>query len=356
MDKSNIISLNFTANDYTCPSPIEKIQNDTDAMVPFGVDNMFPQQLLDLVEGTSLVSSIIDKITKYVYGDGINDEYANLIVDDKGTTFQDLVFGVINDYITFGAFALQVRRNKLGDIKKIDRLRVERVRTNEENTKIWYSKRWTKYSKSNLVYDMFTGSKEQNDSILYFKNPSSRHIYGFAPYWSSLDDIVTCKALSEYGTSTVNNSFCPSAVISLVEGKPTEDEAKEVEKDLNTKFAGTKNNAKLLVTFSDSPDGAPKITSFQPSDLNAHYLSLKETVRENILAAFSIDGMLIGLHTADGVFSQEGYEQQFKLFSKTEIVPIQDTITRAFKKLGYNLVFKPFTINWENNDTNNELA
>ena len=134
----------------------------------------------------------------------------------------------------------------------------------------------------------------------------------------------------------------------MVEGKPTPDEAKEVEKDLNNKFAGTKNTAKVLVTFSDTPDGAPKITSFQPSDLNAHYLSLKETVRENILAAFSIDGVLIGLHTTDGIFSQEAFEQSFKIFNKTEIQPMQQDIIKAFKKLGYNIEFKPFKIDWEN--------
>lgn len=355
MDKSNIISLKFTANDYTCPLPIEKIQNDTEIMVPFGTDNMFPQQLLDLVEGTSLVSSIIDKITKYVYGDGINDEYANLIVDDKGTTFAELVYGIINDYITFGAFAIQVRRNELGDVKKLDRLRVERIRTNEDNSKIWYNKRWSKYAKATLTYEMFNGSRDQNDSIYYYKNPSSRHIYGFAPYWSSMDDIVTCKALSEYGTNTVNNSFCPSAVISLVEGKPTEDEAKEVEKDLNNKFAGTKNNAKLLVTFSDSPDGAPKITSFQPADMNAHYLSLKDTVRENIYAAFSVDPILVGVRTTDGVFASSAYQESFDLFNKTEIVPLQQNIIKAFKKLGYNIVFKPFIIKWSrNNETSDD--
>lgn len=348
MDKNQVISLKLSENDYVCPLPIEKIQNDTDTMVPFGSENIFPQELLYLVESTSLVSSIIDKITKYVFGEGINDEYTDIIVDDKGTTFPELVYGVINDYITFGSFAIQVRRNELHDIKKLDRLRVERIRTNEDNTKLWYNKRWTKYSKATLVYDMFNGSPQQGDSIFYFKNPSSRHIYGFAPYWSSMDDIVTCKALSEYGTSTVNNAFCPSAIVSLVEGKPTPDEAKEVEKDLNNKFAGTKNTAKVLVTFSDTPDGAPKITSFQPSDLNAHYLSLKETVRENILAAFSIDGVLIGLHTTDGIFSQEAFEQSFKIFNKTEIQPMQQDIIKAFKKLGYNIEFKPFKIDWEN--------
>lgn len=351
MDKSNIISLKFTANDYTCPLPIEKIQNDTDMMVPFGSDNMFPQQLLDLVEGTSLVSSIIDKITKYVYGDGINDEYANLIVDDKGTTFAELVYGIINDYITFGAFAIQVRRNELGDIKKLDRLRVERIRTNEDNSKIWYNKRWSKYAKATLTYDTFNGSREQNDSIFYFKNPSSRHIYGFAPYWSSMDDIVTCKALSEYGTNTVNNSFAPSGIITLCQGVPTPEEAKEIEKDLNSKFAGTKNNAKLLVVFADNKDSAPIVEPFQAADLNQHYISLKETVQNNIFASFSVDPLLIGVRTTDGVFSQQAYQEAFDLFNKTEIVPIQQNIIKAFKKLGYNIVFKPFVIKWSNSET-----
>lgn len=350
MDKNQIISLNFSENDYYCPLPIEKIQTDSEALVPFGEDNLFPQNLLELTERTSLVSSIIDKITKYVYGEGIDNDFKDLVVDDKGTTFSELVYGVINDYITFGSFAIQVRRNKLGNIKKLDRLRVERIRTNEDNNTFWYSKKWTKYSKPNLVYEAFKGveAKKQNDSIFYFKNPSSRHIYGFAPYWSSMDDIVTCLALSEYGTSTVNNAFCPSAVISLVEGKPTKEEAKEVEKDLNSKFAGTKNNAKLLVTFSDSKDGAPIITSFQAADINSHYLSLKDTTRENILAAFSIDGVLVGLHTNDGVFSQEAFEQSFKIFQKTEIQPIQQNIIKAFRKLGYELNFVPFKIDWEN--------
>jgi hypothetical protein len=75
---------------------------------------------------------------------------------------------------------------------------------------------------------------------------------------------------------------------------------------------------------------------------------LKETVRENILAAFSIDGVLIGLHTNDGVFSQEAFEQSFKIFQKTEIQPIQQQIIKAFKKLGYDIEFKPFRIDWEN--------
>jgi hypothetical protein len=350
MTENRIFSLNFSENDYVVPIPIEKIQRDSSDMVPFGVDNMFPQNLLALTERTPLVSSIIDKITKYVYGEGVNDEYNNIIVDDKGTTFPELVYGVINDYITFGALGIQVRRNQYGEIKKLDRLRVERIRTNEDNDTFWYSKQWSKYSKANLVYNAYKGvdAKKQTDSIMYYKNPSGRHVYGFAPFWSSMDDITTAMALAEYATNTVNNAFTPSAIVTLCEGKPTPDEAKKVEKELNQKFCGTKNNAKLLVCFADSKDSAPDVTPFQSADVNAHYLSLKEQVRENILAAFSIDGILVGLHTNDGVFSQEAFEQSFKIFQKTEIQPIQQNIIKAFKKLGYDLEFKPFHIDWDN--------
>lgn len=351
MDQNNIISLNFTAGDYTAPLPIEKLQNETDKMIPFGDSNLFPQELLDLVEKTSLVTAIIDKVTKYVYGEGINNEYKDIIVDDKGTTFADLIYGVINDYITFGAFAIQVRRNKLHDIKKLDRLRVERIRTNEDNEKFWYSKKWTKYSKTDLIYDAFNGSKEQGDSILYYKNPSGRHVYGWAPYWSSLGDIATCYALSEYGLNAVNNNFAPSGIITLCQGVPTPEEAKEVEKDLNAKFSGTKNAAKLLVVFADSKDTAPIIESFQAADLNQHYISLKETVQNNIFAAFSIDPLLVGVRTTDGVFSQQAYQEAFDLFNATEILPIQQTIIKAFSKLGYNLEFKPFVVNWSSGET-----
>lgn len=354
--QNNVITLNFK-DDYFVPMPIEKIQTDSDKLVPFGEDNLFPQNLLDLTEGTSLVSSIIDKITKYVYGEGVNDEYKDIIVDDKGTTFPELVYGVISDYITFGAFALQVRRNKYKEIKKIDRLRTERIRTNEDNTKFWYSRKWAKYTKTDLVYDAYAGveAKEQSDSIYYFKNPSGRHIYGYAPYWSSMDSISTMKALGEYGLSAVNNCFTPSAVITLCEGKPgSEEELRKVEKDLNSKFCGVKNTAKLVVAFADSKDTAPEITPFQSADLNAHFLTLKEMTENNIYTAFSIDPILVGVRTSDGVFASSAYQEAFDLFNSTEILPIQKQIIKAFKKLGYDLVFKPFKIDWSANQTESE--
>ena len=135
----------------------------------------------------------------------------------------------------------------------------------------------------------------------------------------------------------------------MCEGKPGPDEVKQVEKKLNEKFCGTKNNAKLLVCFADSKDTAPEITSFQASDINAHYLSLKDQSISNVYAAFSIDPILIGVRTSDGLFAQSAYQEAFDLFNKTEIEPIQRQIIKCFNKLGYELEFKPFKIEWSAN-------
>ena len=344
----HMMNLSFS-DDFTTPKPVERTnRGSVESMVPFGIDNLFPQELSSLAFGTSLVSTIIDKTSKYIFGNGIElGEGTSSYWQNHKEDLEETIFGNIMDYITYGAFATQVRRNAFGDIIKLDKTNVETLRTNELNSHFWYCKEWKKWFKVDAEIDAFNEDPKQSNSLLYYKNPMFNTVYGRAAWWSSLDDVVTMKALSEYGISTVNNAFCPSAVISLVEGKPTREEASAVEKDLNDKFCGVKNNAKLVVTFSDNKDSAPVIHEFNPSDMNAHYLSLKDTTRDNIFAAFSVDPLLVGLRTTDGLFNKDNFEQIFKLYNTTEIKPIQRQIQKAYARLGINFTFVPFKINWE---------
>lgn len=357
MKFNEIYNLSFTEGDYPVPQPIEKLTNNSDDMVTFGENNLFPNDVKDIIENTSLLSTILDKVTKYVFAGGINGDFAQNIVDDKGTTFEELVYDSIYDFLGYGAFAIQVRRNKYKEIKKLDHLRIERIRSNEDNDKIFYHKKWTKYAKANLVYDAFAGvdAKEQSDSIFYFKD-SNRHVYGFANWWSSLTDAKVLQSLSDYNIHSVENAFLGSCVISLCEGKPTDDEAKQVEKKLQEKFAGTKNAGKILVTFSDSKDSTPEITNLTPTDLNACYLSLQQTSIDNLFNAFCLDPILIGRHPDTGIFSETAYKEAFDLYNATTIKPMQQKIMKAFRKLGYDFTFKPFVIEWSTTPNQNNVA
>lgn len=348
--------------EFDVPLPIEKIydtQYQEDKFVPYGEDNCFPQRLLGLIESTSLVETIIDKITKFIFGQGYSIVGYDITapINDKGVTWEELLKHLVSDYIAFGAFAVQVRRNKIGEIKYLDYIPVERLRTNEENTKFWYKKRWSKYGTSNIVYDAFTDNKLQTNSIFYFKS-NMRHVYGRAYWWSSLDDLTIMSAISDFDLSHVNNNFAPSAVVSFVEGVPTEDEQAEVEKKVNKKFSGAKNASKAIFTFSDSADTAPKITLLSPTDLTSQYTALLDKVRENIFAAFAMNSNLLGLQMKDGVFNSEQYDQIYNLFNKTQIEPMQKEIIKAMKKLGFDLVFNAFENNAATgeNETENNIV
>lgn len=343
----------FTQGDYPVPLPIEKLTNDPKVMVPFGSENLFPNEVKEIIESTSLLSTILDKTSKYVFGNGVDAEYADQVVDDNGTTFNELVYDSIYDFLGYGAFAIQVRKNPYNKIKKLDHLRIERVRTNEDNSKVFYHSKWGKYTKPNLTYEAYKEGSTEKDTILYYKD-NNRHVYGFASWWSSLADAKVLQSLTDYNIHQVENAFLGSCVISLCEGKPSEEEVKGVEADINRKFAGTKNAGKILVTFSDSPETTPKITAFNPTDLNSCYLSLQATSIDNLFSAFCLDPILIGRHPDTGIFSETAYKEAFDLYNATTIKPIQQKIKKAFSKLGYNFEFKPFTIEWSTDNKINE--
>lgn len=341
---------------FDVPLPIEKLSDTTyndDKPVPYGEDNLFPQRLLDLVEQTSLVETIIDKIYKFIYGKGVIIEGVDIDSNaNPKMTWDELVRHIIKDYITFGAFALQVRRNLIGEIVHLDYIPVERLRSNEDNTKFWYKKRWTKFGKSDVMYNAFKNDPNQTTSIFYFKT-NMRHVYGRAYWWSSIDDITILSAISDFDLSHVNNNFAPSAVVSFVEGIPTEDEQKEVEKKVNEKFSGARNASKAIFTFSDSAEGAPKITLLTPSDMTAQYNALLERVRDNVFAAFAMNSNLLGLKTTDGVFNTEQYNEIYNLFNRSQIEPMQKELKKAFDRLGYNLMFNAMEDNAAENNQNN---
>lgn len=348
--------------EFDVPLPIEKIYDtpyQEDKFVPYGESNTFPQRLLELIESTSLVETIIDKISKFILGQGysIAGYSPETEVNSKGMTWDDLMKHIANDYVSFGAFAIQVRRNAIGEIKYLDYIPVERLRTNEENTKFWYKKNWTRYGNSNIVYNAFNGDPKQTNSIFYFKS-NMRHVYGRGYWWSSLDDLSIMSAISDFDLSHVNNNFAPSAVVSFVEGVPTEAEQAEVEKKVNKKFSGAKNASKAIFTFSDSAETAPKITLLNPTDLTAQYTALLDKVRENIFAAFAMNSNLLGLQMKDGVFNSEQYDQIYNLFNKTQIEPMQKDIIRAMKKLGFDLTFNAFEENAATgeNETENNIV
>ena len=91
-------------------------------------------------------------------------------------------------------------------------------------------------------------------------------------------------------------------------------------------------------------------------DFDKRYDSLAKKTQQQIFTAFGVSPVVFGVEKETTGFNSEDYEQAFKLFNRTKILPIQkrlnDTFDKIFEQSGV-MVIKPFTIDFNNNSETN---
>lgn len=341
------IALQFSAIDKviskTIPEPIEKEGNGKD-FVSYGTDNAYPQFLFDLVNDCATLGSIINGVVDYVKGNGIR---STVMTDEEA---EELIERTATDYLTFGAFYWQVIRNMGGKVKKINWLDARFVRTDRDNNLFWYSeefgKKWGRTNKA-IVYPKYNPDRLDAESVICVKAPLSRGVYG-NPIWSgAIKDAVIETRIEDFHLNELYNNFMGSAVISFNNGIPSDEQKKEIEKNIEEKFGGTENCARFLLLFNDSKDNATTVERLSTDDFDKRYESLAKRSREQIFVAFRAIPSLFGLMTESTGFNTQEFAESFKLFQRTVVRPIQIKITSALTKLfGVEVMtIDPFNLN-----------
>ena len=125
---------------------------------------------------------------------------------------------------------------------------------------------------------------------------------------------------------------------------------KEIEENVTEKFTGVQNAGRTVIAFNDDKDHQTTIAKIPSDDFDKKYETLRENSREVLFASYKATPALFGIPTDDKGFAEEQYEEQFKLFNRTVIRPIQKNICNAVDKIvggQANLIIKPFSINWD---------
>lgn len=339
-------TIQFSAIDPTyvssIPEPVEKDYSGKD-FISYGVDNAYPIFLYNLVENGAILGSIIQGIADYVKGNAIR---TNIMTQEEA---EDFVEKSATDYLIFGACYWQVIRTLGGKISKINWLDARYIRTDKDQNLFWYSeefgKKWGRTSKA-LVYPRFTPENIVPDSVFVIKAPLSRGVYG-KPLWSgAIPDAVIQQQIETYHMSELYNNFAGSAVISFNNGIPTDEQKKEIEKNIAEKFSGAENAARFLLIFNDSKENAATVERLTSDDLPDRYENLAKRTREQLFIAFRATPSLFGLATADNAFNSEEYDQSFKIFNRTMVRPLQMKITSGLAKIyGADVMsIDPFTL------------
>ena len=352
--------------------PTEKLINGKD-MVEWGTRNAYPDYLLDLYNNVPTLRAIINGNIDYVAGDDVSiiplrEEYTNNEMNMSGETIREQVKEIAKDFEIFGGFALQVIRDFDGNVAEVYYMDMRFLRTNKEGDVFYYSEKWGRGGRSDvIVYPAFMSrldwgklsDEERNrhaSSILFVKNVHTQ-VYPAPLYAASVKACEIERQIDTFHLSDIENHFVSSAIINFNNGDPGDEMKREVEEELNEKFAGASNGGRIMVSWNPNKESATDIVEFKVEDFGERYKALSQHSRTQIFTAFRAIPLLFGLTSeANTGFSTEEFEQSFKLYNRTQIQPIQRLICDAYDKIyGQKgvLTIRPFSMSGDTEDNVN---
>ena len=340
------------------PQPI--INSKSDGWLSWGSDNRFPLYLYDLYTYSSQMSSIIKAMIDYITGDAIvNNTNLQDAVNRKGENMDDFIEKLTFDYCLYGGFAFQIIRDKQGEIAEINNLDFRTVRTNEDEDKIYINTGWkynvAKRGVQTKVYDRFIKGAKQPNSIFYYKGHLTYEAYPTPIYIGALTSLEISTQIPNFHLHNICNNFTPNVIINFNSGSNLpEDVMQEAEEKVYEKFSGTNNAGNIMLSFNDNTESATTVERLQDDGYDKKYETLKESVKDDIYAAFRINPVLIGLNHSTGFNTQE-FSQCFELYNKTVIKPLQKDIINAMNSVFGDgaISIEQFHIEWADETTEN---
>lgn len=336
-------------------------------LMEWGDGNLYPNYLLDLYNSVPTLRSIINGNIDYIAGDDAfivqqRAEYPNGQMNEKGETFREQVRQIAKDFEIYGGFALQIIRDLAGVVKEVYVLDMRYIRTNKEGNVFYYCEKWDKggRKKDTIVYPAFlprldwarlTDEERARNasSVLFVKNVNTQ-VYPAPLYAASVKACEIERLIDDFHLNDLNNHFTASAIVNFNNGQPTDEVKEQIEDDFNEKFAGASNGGRIMLSFNKNKESATDIQEFEVKDFGERYKALSAHSRQQIFTAFRANPNLFGIPTEGNGFSNEQYEESFKLYNRTQILPIQrliaDTYDKVFGAQGI-VTIKPFTMEGE---------
>ena len=333
---------------YTSPEIIE-VKNKS--WVEYGQDNNYFQFLIDRYNGSPTNNASINGISQAIYGKGLNATDANKKPDQYAQMIsmfgKDCVRKLSYDLKLMGQCAAQIIYSKdRKKIVKVEHFPIETLRAEKANEEgdvpaYYYFKDWTniKPSDTPLRIPAFGMSKD-NIEILYIK-PYRAGFYYYSPvdYQGGLQYCEIEEEISNFHYNNIRNSFSPNMLINMNNGIPNQEERQLLETKIASKFSGTSNAGKFILSFNNDKESAADVTPIQLSDAHNVYSFLSTEATQKIMVAHRIvSPMLLGIKDNSGLGNNaEEIKTASLLMDNTVIRPFQELLIDSFDEiLAYN--------------------
>jgi len=266
--------------------------------------NDYPQFVLELKEMSPTLSVCVDAKSNMSIGEGVELEGMGNIMVNRYESLTELYYKIVMDAWLFGGWAIECIPNRERTaIESIYHLPFQYVRAEkkEEDEHIrdvdwyYYCENWDSTKRDKNITKFHTLDLENREArqIYYWTNyqPSNNKIYPVLPWQSATDAVALEAEIWEFHKKNLASSLLPNLHISLI-GSPTPTEKEEIYSQLIQSYQG-KDGAKLMVSFSDSPEERPVIETISNDANSSIYLDVLTLVQQNILTANQISSPLL---------------------------------------------------------------
>jgi len=322
--------------------------------VNYGIDNLYPDFLVSLMNRSAKHNSILKRKTNMIAGNGWQTEGLDSIAlrflanIHNEFNLNEIVYRSAYDLEIFGGFSLQIIYSKdKKSIAEINYLPHNKIRLSDCKKYAFYSDDWNNTRKYTPVkYPLFDPKNPVSTQILYYKEYRPGVEYYSQPgYISSVNWITLEYEISAFHLNQVNNGFAPGMIINFTNGVPTDDEMREVIRQLQADFESARNAGKTMFLFSDGEDRAAKITPVQLNDSDTRFIQLNSEITQGILTGHEITNPIImGIAIPGELGAKNEYLESIEVFQAVYVETKQMQIEKVYNKL---LRFNGATTNLE---------
>jgi len=358
ISNSKIRVLNLST--YTTPSIIERKNK---LWVEYGDDNDYYGYLIDMFHGSPTNNRCVKGIADLIYGQGIDAKRSNrnlgAYVELRKLFDEKCLRNVVMDLKLLGQACFQIVKTK--DKKKIAKvyhfpiqtIRPEKCNDKGEIDAYYYFHDWTQLKRGQEPKRIpnFEFNPEAPESLLVIR-PYSTGTFYFSPvdYQGGLQYAELETEIANYHINNIKNGLAPSMLINFNNGEPPEETKLSIEGAIMSKWSGSSNAGRAIISWNDSADTKADITAVPLSDAHNQYQFMSSESQDKVLVAHGITSPLIfGIkNTANGFSSNaEELKTSIVLFDNMVIRPFQNMICEAmnmilsYQEVNLELYFKP---------------
>jgi len=312
-----------------------------------GVDDKYPNYLLDLFNRSSVHNALCMGKVNYIIGNGLETDIPQLqpFLDSVNLkeSANELLYKVTMDEVVFGGYFLQVVwnvNNKIGAIYHID---YSWCRVSENGKLVYVSdkfasdKRVRENDPSIKVYPAFNPSQKEGSQILFVKSyrPNLKH-YALPDYLGANAAIETNIEIANYHLNNIKNGFSGGFIINFKNGQPTNEEKDAIYRDIENQHTGSDAAGRFVLIFSEGPSDAPDIIPIAQNDMDKMFEQLRKDTTEEIFIGHRITSpLLFGVKTEGQLSGSSELDIAFEIFKNTVIQPKQKGLEDTFNWLAF---------------------